>query len=76
MPKMSATNPTHAAMKLKMVITLCRGNPPIMSCTSITRAAIPSSAKGSDKSIARVRAAFGSGGVDGSSLKIQFFIAS
>ena len=33
------------------------------------------SANGSDKSIARVRAALGSGGEDGSSLKIQFFIA-
>ena len=61
MPKMSATNPMQAAMKLRMVMALCFGIPPIRSCTNITRAAIPSSANGSDKRITRVRSVLGSG---------------
>ena len=78
MPKMSATNPMHAAIKLNDGDGfLPRYSADQFVMHEASRAAtIPSKANGSDNSSARVRAAFGSGGADGSSLKIQFFIAS
>src|SRR5208283_3271979 len=73
MPKMNIGKPIPTIIALNRPIFFCLSNPPPInpSCTSSTSAKSPMSANGADRRIARVRAALGSGGEGGASLKIQ-----